>query len=43
MGTVGCLVYMVALFVGFLGGLFLKVDIYGVVKEKGQLQVLDLK
>ena len=43
MRKVGCLVNVAALLVGLLGGSFLKVDLVGVVKKKGRLQVLDLK
>ena len=35
MGKVGCLVIMVALLVGCLGGSVLKVDLNGTVKKKG--------
>ena len=43
MGNVGCILHKVALLVGCLGDLVLKVDIDGAVKKKGQLQVLDYK
>ena len=43
MEKVGCLVNLVALVVGFLGGSVQKVDLYVVVKKKGRLQVLDCK
>ena len=42
-GKVVCIVHVVEFLVGFLGGSFLKVDLSGVVKEKGRLQVLGCK
>ena len=33
-GKVGCILYLEALFVGFLGGSVLKVDISGAMKKK---------
>ena len=43
MGKAGCLLNLAALLVGCLVGLVTKVDIYGVVKKKGRLHVLDCK
>ena len=40
-GKVGCLVYMVALIVGCLGGSILMADIDGAANKKGQLQVMN--
>ena len=34
-GKVGCLVYMVALLLGYMRGSVLKVDLSGAVKKKG--------
>ena len=39
-GMVGCLVFMEALLVGFLGGSVMKVDISGLVNQKSRIQVL---
>ena len=41
--NVGCVVNLAALLVGYLGGSVTKFDLYGSVKKKGQLQVLDFK
>ena len=41
--NVGYLVNIMALLIGFLGCSVLKVDISGVVKKKGRLQILDCK
>ena len=43
MRKVGCLLNLEALFVDFMGGSIMKVDIAGVVKKRGQLQVFDYK
>ena len=43
MGKVGCLVYIVALLVGFLGGSVLKVDLSGSVKKKRATSGFGLK
>ena len=43
MGKVGCIVYLVALLLGCMGGSVLNVDITGSVKKKGRPQVLDWK
>ena len=40
-GKVGCIVYLVALLLGCMGGSVLNVDITGSVKKKGRPQVLD--
>ena len=40
---VGCLVYLMALLVGFLGGLILKVDFAGAVKKKRVTSCFGLK
>ena len=40
---VGCLVYLVALLLGFLGFSFMKVDIYGAVKKRRVTSVFGLK
>ena len=42
-GKVGCLVYMVSLLVGFLGGSVLEVDIAGSVKKKRATSGFGLK
>ena len=43
MVKVGCLVYLEEILVGCLGDSVPKVDIFRVVKKKGQLKVLDCK